>query len=490
MSEIFNTDVEINGSEDKTQLLVQGALPQSQAMTEWRANSGDVSASLHPDGRLRSGSLDAGISENAQFAVHRHEDDVSRPTQGIRVLGLVKDALTSIVSWSVHELVLKGSKGVRAMHSALRVGLRNENSGTELTGGSVITGQIEVVNEGGTSGSPIPEVTGLRVGLANQSSGAIDAARGVEIELVEEGWLYPEQMYVLHTTGAKSRIDDTLELHGNRLYSPAGESEVVKVFVKADGKLHARLGSGAEYLLTSAPVPEAGDETKFLRGDGKWAAPGTVSSAGVIAPTEPNVSGSPVTTAGTMYLTWESQSGNQVLASPDGSSGTQSFRSLVADEIPEIQESRLNDALGLAQGGMNASLQSTGPGFLKQTTLGGNVSESAIAGGDISGIDASRITTGTVFGARGGLGTYLSSAIGLLKHTGTATSAQIAVLTASDVPNLPSAVITSGLLDSARLPIVVGNGGSGGTKGAFPAPAAGDAAAVKYLKASGVWTSP
>lgn len=40
------------------------------------------------------------------------------------------------------------------------------------------------------------------------------------------------------------------------------------------------------------------------------------------------------------------------------------------------------------------------------------------------------------------------------------------------------------------LPAMVGDSGSGGTKGAVPAPAAGDAAAGKYLKADGSWQVP
>ena len=37
---------------------------------------------------------------------------------------------------------------------------------------------------------------------------------------------------------------------------------------------------------------------------------------------------------------------------------------------------------------------------------------------------------------------------------------------------------------------MVGDSGSGGTKGLVPAPAAGDAAANRYLKANGTWTAP
>ena len=43
---------------------------------------------------------------------------------------------------------------------------------------------------------------------------------------------------------------------------------------------------------------------------------------------------------------------------------------------------------------------------------------------------------------------------------------------------------------TAMLNAMVGDAGSGGTKGLVPAPSPGDAAAGKYLKASGVWTVP
>ena len=41
----------------------------------------------------------------------------------------------------------------------------------------------------------------------------------------------------------------------------------------------------------------------------------------------------------------------------------------------------------------------------------------------------------------------------------------------------------------ANLPVMVGDSGSGGVQGAVPAPAAGDAAAGKYLKADGTWAT-
>jgi len=50
--------------------------------------------------------------------------------------------------------------------------------------------------------------------------------------------------------------------------------------------------------------------------------------------------------------------------------------------------------------------------------------------------------------------------------------------------------LISGVAAVAQYPTMVGDSGSGGTKGAVPAPGAGDAAAGKFLSAGGVWAVP
>lgn len=54
----------------------------------------------------------------------------------------------------------------------------------------------------------------------------------------------------------------------------------------------------------------------------------------------------------------------------------------------------------------------------------------------------------------------------------------------------PEQMASGDTLPPANLPAMVGDSGSGGTKGAVPAPAAGDAAAAKFLKADGTWAVP
>lgn len=85
------------------------------------------------------------------------------------------------------------------------------------------------------------------------------------------------------------------------------------------------------------PAPSAGDAGKVLRGDGSWvtvSGAGTVTSVALTLPSEFTVAGSPVTSSGTLAGSWASQTQNRVLASPDGSSGTPTFRAMVANDTP------------------------------------------------------------------------------------------------------------------------------------------------------------
>lgn len=63
---------------------------------------------------------------------------------------------------------------------------------------------------------------------------------------------------------------------------------------------------------------------------------GTVTSVGLSMPGIFSTSGTPVTNSGTFTVTLNSQTANKVFASPDGSSGTPTFRELVADDIPAL----------------------------------------------------------------------------------------------------------------------------------------------------------
>jgi len=88
----------------------------------------------------------------------------------------------------------------------------------------------------------------------------------------------------------------------------------------------ARLGSGTA------------NSTTVLHGDQTWGSvgSGSVTSVGLTMPAEFSVSGSPVTSSGTLAVTKASQSQNLVFASPSGSSGSPTFRALVVADLPSV----------------------------------------------------------------------------------------------------------------------------------------------------------
>ena len=88
--------------------------------------------------------------------------------------------------------------------------------------------------------------------------------------------------------------------------------------------------SGCTASGRQGPVP-AGKSAAGGGGGGT----GTVTSVGLSLPAEFAVSGSPVTTAGTLTGTWAAQSANTVFAGPtSGAAATPSFRALTANDIP------------------------------------------------------------------------------------------------------------------------------------------------------------
>ncbi|MBP5971515.1 hypothetical protein HW132_01875 [Brasilonema sp. CT11] len=69
---------------------------------------------------------------------------------------------------------------------------------------------------------------------------------------------------------------------------------------------------------------------------------GTVTSVAVTAPsTEFDVSGSPVTTNGTVAIAWKNQSQNTILAAPSSGTGAPTFRSLDTSDIPALDAGKI-----------------------------------------------------------------------------------------------------------------------------------------------------
>lgn len=99
--------------------------------------------------------------------------------------------------------------------------------------------------------------------------------------------------------------------------------------------------SGSNHSVGLVPDPgSSAGSTRYVCEDGTWSVPGggggagTVTSVGMTVPSILSVSGSPVTTAGTLAVTLATETANTVLAGPtSGGAATPTFRSLVAADM-------------------------------------------------------------------------------------------------------------------------------------------------------------
>lgn len=109
-------------------------------------------------------------------------------------------------------------------------------------------------------------------------------------------------------------------------------------------------GAGAfyAYSLTSLVGPKSMyyDPATGLVSYSDTAA-GTVTSVGLSLPGEFSVTGSPITTNGTLSASWAGVSANSVFAGPNGVGGTPSFRALSSNDIPPLSASKITSGVFL-----------------------------------------------------------------------------------------------------------------------------------------------
>lgn len=100
----------------------------------------------------------------------------------------------------------------------------------------------------------------------------------------------------------------------------SGATPYVSAIAASTGNLELTTCVGGTVNVNGVPIGGGGS--------------GTVTSVGLSLPSFITVSGSPVTTTGTLTGTLASQSQNLLFASPNGSAGAPTFRAMVAADIP------------------------------------------------------------------------------------------------------------------------------------------------------------
>lgn len=224
--------------------------------------------------------------------------------------------------------------------------------------------------------------------------------------------------------------------------------------------------------------------------DTAWTAvtSGTVTSVALTMPTGFSVSGSPVTSSGTLAVTTTL---NGILKG-DGL-GAITTATASADYAPATSGGAIlkgNGTGGFSSAAAGTDYQApigTISGIAKGN--GANALTAATAGTDYESPIAAG-TTAQYWRGDKSWQTLDKSAVGLGSVENTALSTWAGSTNITTLGTIATGVWSGTAIAANKLTAMVGDSGAGGTQGAAPAPASGDAAAGKFLKADGTWAAP
>jgi len=195
---------------------------------------------------------------------------------------------------------------------------------------------------------------------AGGAAGAPSSLQNAELAFNEQDdTLY----YGEGTGGAGGSATTILAISGSGAFTTLGSTQTITGNKTFSGSVV--LGSSA-----TATTPAAGDDstkvatTAYVQDEIANFSTGTVTSVALSLPNIFSVSGSPVTTSGTLTGTLASQTAATVFAAPNGSNGTPSFRALVAGDIPDLS----SEYLPISGGTVSSNLTISGNLTVNGTT--------------------------------------------------------------------------------------------------------------------------
>ena len=201
-------------------------------------------------------------------------------------------------------------------------------SGGSVTGRTLSTSGsgLSVTNGNGVSGNPTFQLTGVAASVANLSGTGMLAMTGGGTTVAGRD-LTGTANQITVTNGNGASGNPTFAIASNAVL-PGTEGVTIPIGTTAQRPAPATNGE-LRYNTSTA--------TFEGYANGAWGSITTgtgVTSVGLVLPSDFTVTNSPVTSTGDLTATWASQTANYMLAAPNGSSGTPSFRAMVNADLP------------------------------------------------------------------------------------------------------------------------------------------------------------
>jgi hypothetical protein len=218
---------------------------------------------------------------------------------------------------------------------------------------------------------------------------------------------------------------------------------------------------------------------------------GTVTSVGLSLPADFVVSGSPVTSSGTLAAAWASQSANLVFASPNGVSGTPGFRAIVAADVPTLNQNTTGQAGSVtnsvtfnSSGGASPGISFNGSaartvdystvgapsatGTGASGTWGINISGNAATATTASSTTSATVATNIAGGAAGSIPyqtsssttTFLAAGSGVLIGGSTPSYSTAPSLTGTNFSSIPNSALSNSSITVNGTAISLGGSGT------------------------------
>ena len=301
----------IDGDVDAIQLRVQAHTTQSNPLQTWEDDAGTALAQMTGDGRLEVGDTASMTTDESLIEGHSEGTSASDIQRGLNLYGKFTGAISNGIAWLMSELELPGTGIISGIHAALRSKLTHDNDGNDSSAADLRAADFEAINQSGSSGTPVGDMTGVHARVDNQAGAYLTNARAVAAQIANGSGADIETavaLEVLATENPSGTIDTLVGLEiadvddGTDNYAIRTGAGKVKLGVLTTGLVKSVAGvvqniddeDDSDVVMTGAsdaedganglvPQPLAGDEEKFLRGDGSWVVPvGSGGSDGIV----------------------------------------------------------------------------------------------------------------------------------------------------------------------------------------------------------------